>query len=186
MTERDKLIRCYISAYVWTFGIVPASDIAENFGGEVEEVLAVGKKFAEMGDVFSVRRELFVSAYAFDGWRFSEIKAFAETMPKERRKLELDEIMLYFEKSYEPTFPVRERLRDFLETTIGDIAPVCLNHLEKESRLGRLTASTANEIYLEYSGGKTPQNKVKFEKLVMDFIKGCPNWTATKLLSRPF
>jgi hypothetical protein len=177
MTEeiksREKLIRAYISAYVWSFGIVPASDIAENFGGEVEEVLTVGKKFAELGDVFSVRRELFVSAYAFDGWRFSEIKAFAETMPKERRKLELDEIMLYYEKSYEPTFPARERLKSFL-------GAVCLNHMEKESRLGRLSSSTANDLYIQYHG-KKPQNQAMFDKLIKNFIKGCPNWTATAL-----
>jgi hypothetical protein len=183
--SRDELIRAYISAHVWNFGVVSASEIAEITGDTSTEVLAVGKKYAVVGDVFSLRRELFVSAYAFDGWRFHEITAFAEKMPRDRRKLELKEIMLYADRCYEPTFPARERLKKFLESEIGGATAVCLNHIEKESRLGLLSPDTALENFIRYSG-KRPKNRFLFEKLIKDFNKDCPCWavkspSATKL-----
>jgi hypothetical protein len=179
--SRDELIRAYISAHVWTFGVVSAIYVRDVFNEleadktTPEELIFVGKKFAESGDVFSVRRELFVSAYAFDGWRFHEITDFAEKMPTERRKLSQNEILLYSDIGYEPTFPARERLRKFLEAEIGDAAPVCLNHMEKESRLGLFSPDTALENFIRYSG-KRPKNRLKFEKLIADFDKNCTCW----------
>jgi hypothetical protein len=179
--SREKLIRAYISALVWSFGVVTDKYIAEVFNiyeeekTTLEEVVTVGMKFAEEGDVFAKRRELFVSAYAFDGWRFSEITAFAEKMPKERRTLSHEEIMLYYERSFEPTFPAKERLHKFLEISLGDKAPIALNHMEKECRLGRLTTSSAAEIFALYSGNK-PLNKSKFDNYIMGFIRDCTHW----------
>jgi hypothetical protein len=181
--SREKLIRAYISALVWSFGVVTDKYTAEVFNiyedekTTPEEVVAVGSRFVGEGEVFAKRRELFVSAYAFDGWRFSEITAFLQTKPRVwQNLLTREEILQYSERSFEPTFPAKERLRDFLETALGDVAPIALNHMEKETRLGRLTPQTAAEIYAEYSGKKKPQNKSKFDNLIREFIKGCTHW----------
>jgi hypothetical protein len=180
-TVNDQLIRTYIAALVWNFGIVACDYVAsvynfyENEKTAPDEVLAAGARFCGKGEVFAKRRELFVSAYAFDGWRYSEIVDFAAKMPP-HRTLSRDEIMLYADRSYDPTFPAKEKLRLFLSGVIGDLAPVCLNHLEKEIRLGRLDEKTALEISAEYGVVLNTQKRTKFCSLVREMIRGCTCW----------
>jgi hypothetical protein len=181
--SREKLIRTYIAACVWNFGIVSGEYIASVFNfyeddkTTPDEILSVGASFCGDGEVFAKRRSLFVSAYAFDGWRYSEIVAFSEKMPP-HRTLTRDEIMLYADRAYDPTFPAKEKLRLYLHGILGSSAPICLNNIEKEIRLGRLNEDFAMEILVEYSGGKplNTQKRTKFLNLVREMIKGCTCW----------
>jgi hypothetical protein len=180
--DREVLLRGYAAAAVWFYGVVKTEFVAQTFNinekepTTVKELCAAAEKHSSKNEVFIRRREFFVSTYAFDGWSYSDICAYAEKAERfSRQEYDRSEIYKYVKVGYIPTTPQRDRLGKFLKDNSSKDAAVILNRIEKEMRLGNRTADVLTELIGHAAIPAEKQNECK--NLIIEMARFCPNWS---------
>jgi hypothetical protein len=180
--NREHLLRGYAAAQVWFYGVVKTEfavqtfNINENEPTTVKELCAAAEKFSSKNEVFTRRREFFVSTYAFDGWSYSDICKYAEKAERfSRQEYDRSEIYKYTEIGYIPTTPQRDRLGKFLDEFSSKNGAVILNRIEKEMRLGNRTDDVLENLVKASAVPGEKQNECKL--LILEMARFCPNWS---------
>jgi hypothetical protein len=182
--SRGELLRGYTAAEVWFYGVVTAEYIAQTFNAfepdrektTAREVSAAALQYAAKNEVYTKRREFFVSTYAFEGKSFKDIESYAKSAANiSRQEYEREDILKYCEIGYIPTTPERDRFLAFLAEIKPDRAYEILNRMEKEFRLGNRGEDVVEAI-MENSG--IPEDKrEECKKAAFEMAKKCPNWS---------
>jgi hypothetical protein len=180
--ERPLLLRGYAAAEVWFYGVVKTEFAVQTFNinetepTTVKELCAAAEKYASKNEVFTRRREFFVSTYAFEDWNYKDICDYAAKAERfSKQEYERSEILKYAEIGYIPTTPQRDRLGAFLKEHSAKDGAVILNRIEKELRLGHRN-SDALEKMLEFAA--VPAEKLnECKMLIIEMARFCPNWS---------
>jgi hypothetical protein len=180
--DRPQLLRAYAAAQVWFYGVVKTEFAVQTFNinesepTTIKELCAAAEKCSSPNEVFTRRREFFVSTYAFDGWSYNDICEYAKKAERfSRQEYERSDILKYAEIGFIPTTPQRDKLGAFLKANSAKDGAVVLNRIEKEMRLGNRTTAVLDELI---KGAAIPNDKLnECRSLIIEMARFCPNWS---------
>jgi hypothetical protein len=91
--------------------------------------------------------------------------------------LSRDEILMYRDKNFEPTFPAKEKLLSYARALVGiEAAPALVNELERDCRLGNYSPERAEAALKKFAPSAAKPALRKFMSLSTAMRASCPCW----------